>query len=261
MPMKIAVLLKYVPDTASVLRINEHKKSYLIDNAKYILNPYDEYALEEAVKLKEKVCGEVIVVSMGDENTKKLLRSALAVGADRAVHVERPLIDNLTSKGVSKILAAVIETIKPDIIFAGKQAVDDDSSQVPERVAEIVGISHSSAVIRFHFKGTTVEIDRVTEDGHYTMELSLPALFTIEKGINTPRYPTLPNIMKAKRKEITEMTIPDLGLSNEELQSGVTIETLSLPRKKRLTKILHGDTKTQVTELVSILREEKIGLF
>jgi len=151
-----------------------------------------------------------------------------------------------------------MKTIDPDIIFAGKQAVDDDSAQVPERVAEILGMSHASAVTRFEYKSAKVEIDREIEGGGYTLEMPLPALFTVEKGINTPRYPTLPNIMKAKRKEIKEMTIADLGLTNDELRPGVKVEAISLPRQKRLAKILDGNMESQVKELVSILREEKI---
>lgn len=256
--MKIAVLLKGVPDTASVLKVGGDHRSYVIDDTKYIINPYDEYALEEAVKLKEDESGEVIVVSLGDESTKKVIRNALAVGADRAVFIEKSDDDNLTGRGISKVLAAVMKTIDPDIIFAGKQAVDDDSAQVPERVAEILGMSHASAVTRFEYKSAKVEIDREIEGGGYTLEMPLPALFTVEKGINTPRYPTLPNIMKAKRKEIKEMTIADLGLTNDELRPGVKVEAISLPRQKRLAKILDGNMESQVKELVSILREEKI---
>jgi len=259
--MKIAVLLKSVPDTASVLKIGADKKSFRIDDLKYIMNPYDEYALEEAVKLKESEGGEVIALSLGDDNAKKVIRCALAVGADRAILVEEPKVDNLSSKGVSKILAAVLESISPDIIFAGKQAVDEDSSQVPERVAEILDISHASAVTRLAVKDTKAEVDRDIEGGHLTLEIQLPALFTIEKGINTPRYPTLPNIMKAKRKEIREMTVADLGLNDDEFQSGLTVEAISLPRQERHAKILNGNIESQIKELIFILREEKIALF
>ncbi len=258
--MKIVVLIKSVPDTASIFKVAEDNKFVVIGNPKFIMSPYDEYALEEAIKVKESVSGEVVVVSFGDENALEVMRTALAVGADSAILVENSDADSFTGKGVSKVLAAVIKTLSPNIIFAGKQAVDDDGCQVPERVAEILGISHASAVTRFELQGLTAEADREVEGGYCTMEITFPALCTVEKGINTPRYPTLPNIMKAKRKEIRKMTLEELNLSADDVRPGLTVNSISLPRQERLLKKLEGEIGAQVKQLTSILREEKIGL-
>ncbi len=258
--MKIAVLIKSVPDTASVLRIGEDNKSVVIDDIKHIMSPYDEYALEEAVKLKEAVGGEVTVVSMGDDNSKKIIRAALAAGADSAFFINNPAPGTMTSSGVSKILATVLNSLSPDIIFAGKQAVDDDASQVPERVAEILRLSHASSITSFEMKDRKAEVDRDSEGGKCTMQLPLPALFTVTKGINTPRYPTLPNIMKAKRKEIKESTLEELGFNFDHGTLDLEVDSMSQPRQTRLLKILGGEIETQVKQLVALMREETIGI-
>ncbi len=258
--MIIVVLLKSVPDTASVLKITEDNKSIITDNLKYIMNPYDEYALEEAVKLRENIGGEVVAVSMGDNQARQIIRAALAVGADSAILIKSPSDDLLSCKGVAKALASAVSKLSPDIIFAGKQAVDDDASQVPERIAELLGIPHASVVTRFELEDNKVTADCEMEGGYYTLELFLPALITVQKGINTPRYPTLPNIMKAKFKEIKEMTLADLGLHVDEIASRLTVDLITLFRQERLTKILGGGIEFRVKHLVSILHEKEMML-
>ena len=256
--MKIAVLMKRVPDTASVFRISSDNKSVETAGLKFVMSPYDEHAMEEAIKTKEAgKASEVIVVTMGAEGSQETIRTALAMGADRAVFIKEDNVRAFTSRGVAEALAAALKTESPELIFAGKQAVDDDASQVPERVAEILGISHASVVTRFELQDSKATVDREVEGGHYTMEVPLPALFTIEKGINTPRYPTLPNIMKAKKKEIKEVTLAQLGLDPTMLKSHLQVENMALPRQDRLNKILEGDTTQRVQKLLSILREEE----
>lgn len=256
--MKIAVLIKSVPDTATLLRIGEDLKSVVIDNIKPVMNPYDEYALEEAVKLKEASGDEVIVVSMGDDNTRKTVRTALAAGADSAIFINCPSAGAMTGKSVAKVLAAALHNISADLIFAGKQAVDDDGSQVPERVAEILRFAHASCITRFAVTGDKAEVDCEIEGGICTMELPLPALFTVTKGINIPRYPTLPNIMKAKQKEIKETTPEELGFNADHGGLNLVVESMSQPRQKRLLKILAGCTRTQVKQLVAMMSEAAI---
>jgi electron transfer flavoprotein beta subunit len=258
--MKIVVLLKSVPDTATLLRIGEDNKSVVIDNVNHVMGPYDEYALEEAVKLKEAVGGEVVVVSLGDDNTKKIIRAALAAGADSAWFISNPAAAPMTGRGVAKILAAVLKTMAPDLIFAGKQAVDDDAAQVPERVAEILHLSHASCITRFAIKGLQAEVDRESEGGSCTMRLPLPALFTVTKGINIPRYPTLPNIMKAKRKEIKETTLAELGFDADFGTPDLVVDSMSQPRQTRLLQILTGEIEIQVQQLLAMLREETAGI-
>ncbi len=255
--MKIAVLVKRVPDTASVFKIASDGKSVETSNLKYVMSPYDEHAVEEAIKLKEKNGGEVIVVSAGPPEAKEIIRSGLAMGADSGLLVTD--VELLSPRGLAKVLAAALKTISPDLVFAGKQAVDDDAAQVPERVAELLGMPHASVITRFECLGASVMVDREIEGGQYTLELPLPALLTTQKGINTPRYPTLPNIMKAKKKEIREMPLSALGLAPETLAAGWVVESLALPRQERLRKVLEGESIQKVRELVRILREtEKV---
>ena len=255
--MKIAVLVKRVPDTASVLEIAEDGKSVMTGDLKHVMSPYDEHAMEAAIQLKESDGAEVVVVSLGPPETKETIRSALALGADSGLLVTGDGLDGLTGKGTAAVLAAALKTLSPDVVLAGKQAVDDDAAQVPERVAELLGLPHASVITRLAVNGSTVTVDREIEGGHYTIEMPLPAVFTTEKGLNTPRYPTLPNIMKAKRKEIREMGLADLGLSADDLASGIVVESVALPRQDRLGKILKGDHAEQVLVLVKALREEE----
>ncbi|HPO15355.1 MAG TPA: electron transfer flavoprotein subunit beta/FixA family protein [Candidatus Hydrogenedentes bacterium] len=255
--MKIAVLVKRVPDTASVFKIAVDGKSVETANLKYVMSPYDEHAVEEAIKLKEKNGGEVIIVSVGPSEAKEIIRSGLAMGADSGLLITGA--EALSPRGLAKVLAAALKTLAPDVIFAGKQAVDDDAAQVPERVAELLDMPHASVITRFECLGASVVVDREIEGGQYTLELPLPALLTTQKGINTPRYPTLPNIMKAKKKEIREMSVGELGLASEALAAGCTVEAFTLPRQERLRKVLEGESIQKVQELVRILREtEKV---
>lgn len=253
--MKVAVLVKRVPDTASELRVAEDGKSVVVSGLKYVMSPYDEHAVELAIQLKETNGAEVVIVSVGSADTKDAIRSALAMGADSGLLVVTP--DGLSGKAVARLLARALSGLSADLILAGKQAVDDDGAQVPERVAEILGLPHASVITRFELSGATVSVDREIDGGQYSFETPLPALFTTQKGINTPRYPTLPNIMKAKKKEIKEVTPDSLGVSAAELASGIVVESMYLPRKQRLGKVLSGDTPARVRELVRVLREEE----
>ena len=256
--MKIVVLFKRVPDTASVFKIASDNRTVELAGLKYIISPYDEHALEEAIKTKEAgKATEVVAMTLGPEGSQETIRQALAMGADRAVFVKVANPAAFSGKGIGVALAGALKTETPDLVFAGKQAVDDDASQVPERIAELLDLPHVSVVSKFDLNGSTATVEREIEGGHYTVEVSLPALFTIEKGINSPRYPTLPNIMKAKKKEIKELSLGDLGLNEDELKSGVEIEAMATPRTDRLNKIFEGDTKARVDQLLNVLRNEE----
>lgn len=254
--MKIAVLVKRVPDTTSVFKIADDNVSVVTDNLKYVMSPYDEYAMEAAIQLREAgQAEEVIVVSLGDDNTKETMRTALAMGADSGLLVKSDTQSG--SRGVAEALAAALKNMGASLILAGKQAVDDDASQVAERIAELLDCPHASVVSRMELAGDTLTVDREIEGGKYTLELPLPAVVSIEKGINTPRYPTLHNIMKAKKKAIEEQDINALGLDAAVLASHITVEAMALPRQERLTNVLEGDNETRVATLVKALREEE----
>jgi len=249
--------VKRVPDTASVFKIAGDNKSVDTTNLKYVMSPYDEHAVEQAMKIKEMNGAEVVVVSAGPPESKEIIRSGLAMGADSGVLVTGDGVGSLAGKGVAQVLAAALKGLSPDIIFTGKQAVDDDASQVGERVAELLDLPHASVITRFELSGATATVDREVEGGHYTLEIPLPAVFTAQKALNTPRYPTLPNIMKAKKKEIKEVNLAALGLSPDDVSAGLIVDSLSLPRQKRLAKVLDGESVQQVQQLVKILREDE----
>lgn len=253
--MVIAVLIKRVPDTASVFGISEDGKTATSSNPKFVMNPYDEHAVEEALRLREQEGGEVVVISAGPPGSQEVIRAALAMGADSGVLITG--VEGLTAKGLSVVLAAGLKSVSANIVFAGRQAVDSDGSQVPDRVAEILNLPHVSCITRFVLTQGKARVDREIEGGRYTFEVSLPALFTTQKGINTPRYPTLPNIMKAKRKPITERTVESLKVSRTSLAPGLSLNALSLPRQNRLRKIIEGEPFHQVQELFHALREKE----
>ncbi|GAF76962.1 unnamed protein product, partial [marine sediment metagenome] len=154
--MKIAVLIKRVPDTASVIKISDDGKSVETGSLKYVLNPYDEHAVEEAVKLKEQSEAEIIVISAGDEKSTETMRVALAMGADSGILIKDDALNSASNKGIAKALAAAAKTISPDLIFAGKQAVDDDAAQVPERVGELLEMSHVSVISKLELNDGNV---------------------------------------------------------------------------------------------------------
>jgi electron transfer flavoprotein beta subunit len=256
--VKIVVLVKRVPDTASVFKIAGDNKSIDTTGLKFVMSPYDEYAVEAAIQLKEAgKAEEVIVMTLGAAESAEVMRVALAMGADSGVLVSGPGTENLSGKGAAEVLAAAIRPLGASLILAGKQAVDDDSAQVPERIAELLELPHASVVSQMTLDGGTVVVDREIEGGKYTLSLPLPAVVTIEKGINTPRYPTLPNIMKAKKKPIDEKNIAGLGLDAAALAPSVAVASMSLPRQDRLTKVLDGDTATRVQALVKALKEDE----
>lgn len=255
--MKIAVLIKRVPDTASVFKVAADEVSVETSGIKYVLGPYDEHALEEAIQIREAgKADEVVVVTMGIDVAKEVIRSALAMGADRAIFIEKN-VDEAGFAGTSEVLAAALKTEEFGLIFAGKQAVDDDGAQVPERVAELLNMSHVSAIAKFELGDGSVSVVREVEGGSLELEIPLPAVCSIEKGINVPRYPTLPNIMKAKRKEIKQLSFADLGLDEANIASGLVIEHLSLPRQERLNNILEGETAERVEQLLTKLRQDE----
>jgi len=251
--MRIIVLIKYVPDTSSVLSVGQDHKSIITDDLEYIINPYDEYALEEAVRVKESHGAEVVAVSMGSEQSEKCLRQALANGADRALWVQLPDLNWVPPRLAAKILASVIGELTPDLIFAGKRAVDDDASQFPERIAEALQIPHVSGVMAFALDGRRVTVDCQLEEGQSTIETSLPALFTADKGLNVPRYPKLPDILKAKRKTIEVISHDHYSSVIDADTQGMEILSLDLQPQQRSGTIFEGEAVPQVRQLLTEL--------
>jgi electron transfer flavoprotein beta subunit len=251
--MNILVLLKQTFDTEETIVVEDGQISE--DGVKFIINPYDEYAVEEAVKLKEDHGGEVTVISVGPSRTEEAIRTALAMGADKAILVddEKAFGDELS---ISKVLAAIAKQRSYDIILGGYMAVDDGSAQVGPRVAQELGIPHVSTIVKLSIEGNRAQVERDVEGNLEMIEVELPVLLTAQQGLNEPRYPSLPAIMKAKRKPIERLSTDDLGLSNEDLGMKTKLVDQYLPPKKETGRILQGGLEEQVRELTQLLRNE-----
>lgn len=251
--MNILVVLKQTFDTEEKVVIENGK--IVEDGVEFIINPYDEYAVEEAIKLKEEHGGEVTVITVGPERAESALRTALAMGADKAVIVDDEQLFGDEYK-IAKVLAAVIKDREYDIILAGNMAVDSGSGQVGPRLAEELGIAHVSTITKLEIEGTKVVVHRDVEGDLEVIESTLPILVTAQQGLNEPRYPSLPGIMKAKKKPMERLSASDLGLNVDEIKSKSEVVDQYLPPKKEAGRVLQGEIKDQVKELVSLLRNE-----
>jgi electron transfer flavoprotein beta subunit len=223
------------------------------DGVKFVINPYDEYAVEEAIRLKEEIGGDVTVVTIGPDRAEEALRTALAMGADEAILVNDPAAfgDEYTA---AKVLAAVAKQKSYDIILSGNQAVDDGSGQVAVRLAEELGWAHISTITKLEISGSDVTAHRDAEGDVEVVSAKLPVLVTAQQGLNDPRYPSLIGIRKASKKPLTTLTLADLGLSAEDVQPRAKIVDTFLPKPKQAGKILSGDLASQVKELVTSLK-------
>ncbi|GAB6283683.1 MAG: electron transfer flavoprotein subunit beta/FixA family protein [Ignavibacterium sp.] len=244
--MKIAVCINHVPDTASKIKIAADQKSIDSTGITYIINPYDEFAIEEALKTKEKFGGEVYVLSVGKDANKESIKRALAMGIDEGILLKNE--EQLDSFNVAQVLANELKNLNPEIIFFGKQSVDYDNSIVGIIVAELLGYNCISVCVSLDITDGKVTAEREIEGGKEVVESSLPIVITTQKGLNEPRYPSLKGIMAAKKKNITEKPINNSNVKTETIK-------LKLPKPKEPGRIL-GTDASAIPELVRLLREE-----
>ncbi|WP_339228323.1 electron transfer flavoprotein subunit beta/FixA family protein [Oceanobacillus sp. FSL K6-2867] len=254
--MDIYVLLKKTFDTEEKISVSGGVIED--DGAEYIINPYDEYAVEEAITQRDAHGGEVTVVTVGDEDSEKQLRTALAMGADKAVliNTEEDLEEG-DSFTTAKILEAYFEDKEADLILAGNVAIDEASGQVGPRLAELLGLPYVTTITKLDIKDKTVMIEKDVEGDVEVIETSLPLLVTCQQGLNEPRYPSLPGIMKAKKKPLEELEIDDLDLDDEDVEPKTKTIDIFLPSEKEAGRVLEGEVSDQVSELVSLLKNEK----
>jgi electron transfer flavoprotein beta subunit len=256
----IVVLLKQVPDTEALIQIGNDNASIRTEDVKWVINPYDELAVEEALRIKEKDGGKVTILTVGPERAVESVRTALAMGADEGILIDDPAAQGSDALGVAKILAAALQKTGYDLIIAGQRAVDDDGYQVPAAVAEFLGIPQVAMVIKQEIANGKITCERTVEGGTLVMEADLPALFTTQRGINDPRYASLPGIMKAKKKPLANMTLADIGIDAGEVGEGQAkckVEEMSFPPERAPGKIIEGETpEAKATELVRVLAEE-----
>ncbi len=246
--MKIAVCVSHVPDTATKVKVGSDGKSIDPTGVTYIINPYDEFAVEEALKTKEKLGddSEVVVISVGGDSSKETIRKALAMGADRGVLLKD---DNpRDSFAVAKALSEEIKAQGCELVFCGKQSVDYDNTITGQLVAEMLGYSCIPVVVELTIDGNKIRAEREIEGGREVVETELPAVITAQKGLNEPRYASLKGIMAAKKKTIEEKPAA-------EAESLTEVLSMKLPPPKQPGRIL-GTDSSAVPELVRLLREE-----
>ncbi|HMV77060.1 MAG TPA: electron transfer flavoprotein subunit beta/FixA family protein, partial [Leptospiraceae bacterium] len=198
--MKVVVLVKQVPDTETSIKLGD--KSINEAGVKWIISPYDEFAIEEGIKLREKHGGEVIAVTVGPDRTAEVLRTAYAMGVDNAVQIKVDAYNPFDTAYTSELIANFVKAENPDLVICGRQSIDSDSSQVGVQVAERLSWGHVSLALKLEVNGTSAKITREVEGGTANVEASLPLVLTAQKGLNEPRYPSLKGIMSAKKKPI-----------------------------------------------------------
>jgi electron transfer flavoprotein beta subunit len=246
--MNVAVCIKRVPDTETKIRIGSDGKAIDPSGVTYVVNPYDEYALEEALQIVERAGdGKVIVISIGGEGCKETLRTALAMGAHEAIHIQTDG-SPIDTHSTAAALAEILRGMEFDLILFGKQSVDGDNSQVGLLVAEALELPAAAVVVDLKVEGGEAEARREIEGGHEVIRLPLPAVITAQKGLNEPRYASLKGIMAAKKKPIHDRTVSPRDPLVEVIE-------MSYPPERAEGKIV-GEGPDAVPELVRLLREE-----
>ena len=255
--MKIAVCLKQVPATDSKIKPAADGVSADLSSAEWVINPYDEFALEEALQIKEKHDGEVVVLSVGGEKIEEAVRSALALGADKAVVLKDAEYSVADPLAVSAALAAMVKSQEPDLVFCGKQAVDTDQMAVPAMLAERLDWPQATVVVKLELADDlkSAKAEREVEGGHEEVEFSLPAVVAAQKGLNEPRYASLKGIMAAKKKPIETVSAADLGLPA--VSPRMDVVEVTLPAQERKGRMIEGDPGEQAAELARALHDEE----
>lgn len=252
--MKICVFVKQVPDQGSVLKINEESAWIIEDNLVFTTNESDNYALEEALLIKEQQGGEVVVVTMGPERAIQVLKDALAKGADRAIFINDPSLNKLDILGQGKVFKAALKDEVFDLVLCGLQADDTGEAQLGPILADQLNLPHVTLVVHTEMLDNAVKVKQELESGWFqNVEIDLPAVLAIQSGINKPRYASLRGIMGMKSKEIKQVTAADLGIIAEDIAPLQSIDSIYLPPKTKETLFIDGSPDEIVAELIDQL--------
>ncbi len=257
--MNIIVCIKQVPDTETKIRIAQDGKSIDENNVNFIVNPFDEYAVEEALKIKEMKGGEVTLISAGKERVSTAIRTCLAMGADKAILIKDDLFDKSDSFTIAKAISSVIKGLPFDLILFGRLGVGTDNGQIGLMVAQLLNLPHIGVAVKLELKDGAIIGHREIEGAVEIMQSSLPAVVTAQKGLNEPRYASLKGIMMAKKKEIVIKTAADVDLQPSELgEEGakMKVDEINLPPARPEGKIIEGEPMEAVQELTRLLRQE-----
>ncbi|MGB9618406.1 MAG: electron transfer flavoprotein subunit beta/FixA family protein [Desulfomonilaceae bacterium] len=255
--MKSLVCLKQVPDTETQIKVNPQGTGIVTDGIKYVINPYDEFSVEEALRLKEKFkAGDVTIVCIGPERSTEAIRTALAMGADKGIHICDDALNQADPYVSASALAAVASQLTYDVIFCGHRAIDDDFGETGAMLAEFLNLPQVTLVTKVDVaqdKKTAI-VERDVEGGKEIVEVTLPCVLTSQKGLNEPRYASLPGIMKAKKKPIEKKTLADLGIAAEpKLES----RSYSMPKERQAGKKFENmEPADAAKQVVQALRSE-----
>jgi len=257
--MEIIVCVKHVPETAEAeIAVDKSGKRVATEDLVFDINEWDDYALEEAVLIKEKLGGSITVITVGPEDADKTLRKCLARGADKAIRLTDKAFEGSDAYAIAKILHRAIKNLPFDLIFTGTQASDDGCGQVGTVLAELLGIPHATMVKKVEVKEGFVRVNRELEGGlEQVMEVKLPAMLAVQTGINEPRYVSIMGIRKAKEKELKVLGLGDLGLKEEEVgESGswITVEKMFIPPVEKEAEILTGGLDEIAAKIVENLK-------
>ena len=258
--MNIVCCVKQVPDTETKIQIEAGAVSE--KGVNWVVNPYDEFAVEEALRIKEKKGGKVHVLTVGPARSQDALKTCLALGCDEATHLSDPAFDGADSMAVAKTLAAAIQKIPCDLLLCGKQGVDLDCSQVPMILADLLKVPHASVVTKLEISedGTKATAQKEVEGGKAVIELTLPAVVTCQKGLNQPRYATLKGIMAVKKKKIDAVGPAAVGADPAQVGaagSKTAVLSVALPPDRQAGKMVQGETaQDKAASLAKLLREE-----
>ncbi len=256
--MNILVLVKRVPDTESKIRVAPDNRGIVEEGLNFIISPYDEFAVEEALRLREAKGGKVTVISVGREEALLILRKCLAMGADEALLVKDNNPETFDGLRTARAIASLVEQKFPDfdLLLFGKQSFGSDNAQVPAMVAALLGVPQVNVVVKLTIEGREGVAYREIEGAQEKVVFSLPAVISAQKGLNEPRYETLKGIMAAKRKEIPMIPIEELGLKAEDLAPAVEILGLEPPPTKSAGRLVQLPPEEAAKEIVRFLREE-----
>ncbi len=256
--MNIFVFVKRVPDTESKIRIDQDKAAIQEEGLNFVMSPYDEYAVEEALRLKEAHGGQVRVFSIGSDATQVVLKKALAMGADEAVLIKDEAAETYDGLRTARVIAKCLKTkyTEYDLLLFGKQSVGADNSQVPAMVAALLDLPQANVVVKLDVSGNAVTVHREIEGASELVTMGLPAVVSAQKGLNEPRYETLKGIMAAKRKQIPVLTPDELGVEAGDLNPGLILKKLESPPPREAGRIIDDEAESAAKQLAEYLRHE-----
>lgn len=257
--MKIVVLVKQVPDSGAERNLRSDDSTVDRESANNVINEMDEYAIEEALKLKEAHGGEVTILTMGPDGASESIRKALSMGPDKAVHILDDALHGSCALGTSKVLAAALKTLEPDLVLAGAESTDAGGQVMPHMLSERLGIAALTGARKLTVDGSTLTIERQTEEGYEIVTAATPAVVSVWDTINEPRYPSFKGIMEAKKKKVQKLSLADLGVSGDEVgfagASTAVLEHSKRPPRQAGTRVV--DEGEGGVKLVEFLTAEK----